>query len=328
MDLSGPEIQLIPHSPDHMATKYADVYYDPDAQCPKFLATLAQSQHNPDIRAFLQRWLGTALTGQTLSKAIVNYGSGANGKSTVFETVGLILGDYFAKLPRGFLTKANKNQHPAELVPLFGSRLALASEAEITDSMDESKIKTLLGDGRITARGMNENYWSFTPTHNLVVAVNDIPTISGQDNGVWRRLVFIPWDQQIPEHSQKLNYEKTLYAEEAAGILNWLLKGLLYYRAVGLETPAAIEKASSGMRESSDWVAEFFCDCLEKDDDSRTKRNEIYQSYRKWARRNGRKDLASNRAIPIFDQKIKSMELRMVSAGNVKFYIGIKIKDD
>lgn len=325
--------QLLEHDPAFLCTKQADVAYDPAAKCPMFLETLKLVQPDGLIRSFLQRWLGTTLTGKTLSESVVNYGDGANGKSTILESVGLVLGTYFAKMPRGFIAKSKNERHPAELITLHGARFALASETDISDSLDEAKIKMILGDGTITARGMHENFWSFVPTHKFAIAANHMPSIMGQDSGIWRRLAFVPWNQTIPEGKRKPEYEKTLFQEEASGILNWLLDGLRFYRTVGLEMPLQVKAASSEIRASSDWLSEFYSESLTtkpkaEQHDMRIRASHVYERYKLWAKTNGYLVLPSSKAIPLFCKRAEEMGLEVKKPNNVRWLIGIRFKDE
>ena len=326
--------QLLDHDPAFMSTKQADVEFIPSAKCPKFIATLEQVQPDPEIRLFLQRWLGTVLCGRTLAESVVNYGDGANGKSTILESVGLMMGTYFAKMPRGFIAKTKGDRHPAELVTLYGARFALASETDISDALDESKIKMILGDGSITARRMNENFWSFNPTHKFAIAANHMPSIVGQDSGIWRRLAFVPWTVTIPEEQRQPEYEKVLHQEESSGILNWLLEGYRQHQAIGLAIPDKIKAAGKDVQESSDWLGEFFSENLTTQpkpgyaDADRIRASQVYELYKKWAVANGAVVLASNKAIPLFTKRVEQLRATSRRLQNVTWYIGLRIKDE
>jgi P4 family phage/plasmid primase-like protien len=326
--------QLLEHDPAFMSTKQADVIFDPSARCPKFIATLEQVQPDPEIRLFLQRWLGTVLCGRTLAESVVNYGDGANGKSTILESVGLMMGTYFAKMPRGFIAKTKGDRHPAELVTLYGARFALASETDISDALDESKIKMILGDGSITARRMNENFWSFNPTHKFAIAANHMPSIVGQDSGIWRRLAFVPWTVTIPEEQRQPEYEKVLHQEESSGILNWLLEGYRQHQSLGLAIPDKIKAAGKDVQESSDWLGEFFSENLTTQpkpgyaDADRIRASQVYELYKKWAVANGAVVLASNKAIPLFTKRVEQLRATSRRLQNVTWYIGLRIKDE
>lgn len=326
-------LQLLDHNPSFMATKQAAVKYDPSAKCPEFLKTLERVQPDIEIRQFLQRWLGTILTGQTLAESVVNYGDGANGKSTIFETIGMLMGSYYAKMPRGFIAKTKNERHPAELVTLYGARFALASETDISDALDESKIKMILGDGTITARGMNENFWTFTPTHKFAIAANHMPSIIGQDSGIWRRLAFVPWEVTIPEEERQPEYEKVLYGE-SSGILNWLIEGLLAYREIGLQIPEKIKVASREVKASSDWLSEFFNETFTTKkksgmaEESRIRASQVYELYKKWAISNGSTVLPMSKAVPLFTKRVEDMGLSAPKPNNVKWYVGLRVKDE
>jgi putative DNA primase/helicase len=325
--------QLLNHDAAFMATKQANASYDPLATCPKFVATLEQVQPDPVIRSFLQRWLGTVLSGRTLAESVVNYGDGANGKSTILESVGLVLGSYFAKMPRGFIAKTKNERHPAELVTLYGARFALASETDISDALDEAKIKMILGDGAITARRMNENFWTFTPTHKFAIAANHMPTIVGQDSGIWRRLAFVPWTVTIPEEQRQPEYEKLLHQEESSGILNWLLEGYRKHQAIGLAIPEQVQAAGRGVQESSDWLGEFVAESLTTRPtpgcyaEDRIRSGQVYDSYKRWAAANGATVLASNKAIPLIAKRLTAMGVVLKRIANVAWYCGLRLKD-
>jgi putative DNA primase/helicase len=332
LDLTNGE--LLNHDPAFMSTKQADVEFSLSARCPKFTATLELVQPDPEIRSFLQRWLGTVLCGRTLAESVVNYGDGANGKSTILESVGMVMGSYFAKMPRGFIAKSKSDRHPAELVTLYGARFALASETDISDAMDEAKIKMILGDGSITARRMNENFWSFIPTHKFAIAANHMPSIVGQDSGIWRRLAFVPWQVTIPEEQRQPEYEKVLFEEEASGILNWLLEGYRQYQSIGLAIPEQVKAAGKGVQELSDWLGEFFAECLTTKPKAgyhaadRIRASQVYELYKKWAGANSLPVLPSNKAIPLFKRRAESMDVKVKNYSNVWWYLGLRAKDE
>lgn len=329
------EHKLIDHDPSFMMTRQAAVNYEVGQRGPKFLETLEAMQPDYEIRQFIQRWAGTLLTGRTISEVVIHYGDGANGKTTILEAIGLVLGTYFAKLPPGFVTKSKTERHPTELVTLYKARFALASESDMADTLDEAKIKTVTGDGEITARRMHENNWTFRPSHKMAIATNHMPAIHGRDSGIWRRVAVIPWEQVIPEEKRQPNYERVIFDEEAAGILNWMIEGLKSYQKVGLAIPKRVVAASAEVKESSDWVSEFFAECLtirEKPGgfhaELKIRASRVYELYAQWAKANGIVALASNKAVPIFSKRVDSIEGgRSARLHRVQWFVGIREKD-
>ena len=192
----------------------------------------------------------------------------------------------------------------------------------------------ILGDGSITARRMNENFWSFNPTHKFAIAANHMPTIVGQDSGIWRRLAFVPWLVTIPEDQRQPEFEKVLYSEESSGILNWLIEGYRMYLSEGLAIPERIKAAGKDIQESSDWLGEFFAECLTTDQKpgfavtERIRSGQVYELYKKWALSNGATVLASNKAIPLFSKRADHLGVAVKRLQNITWYVGLRIKEE
>ncbi len=86
-----------PHRREDLITRLAPVAYDPDAECPRWLAHLKfVTKERQELIDFLQRAVGYSLTGDTREQCLFFlYGTGANGKGTTIRTLEALLGDYF-----------------------------------------------------------------------------------------------------------------------------------------------------------------------------------------------------------------------------------------
>jgi putative DNA primase/helicase len=62
------------------------------------------------------------------------------------------------------------------------------------------------------------------PTARLMIWANDRPAISDRSNGIWRRLLYLPFRVAIPDAEQDRQLAEKLRAE-MPGILNWALAG-------------------------------------------------------------------------------------------------------
>src|ERR1700678_1583231 len=159
---------------------------------------------------------------------------GRNGKTTFMDAVKLVMGEYALVGLQSLLLKIGNNfkANSDDEAELFGSRLVSVSETDEGEKFDESKIKKLVGGGKITAMRKFEHPFSFEPSHKLWLDCNNKPKVKGNDEGNWRRIKLIPFLVQIPidERDEHLSDKLEL---EASGILNWMLSGLSSWLADG-----------------------------------------------------------------------------------------------
>ena len=87
---------LRPHDPNNLITKILPINYKPDAACPIWESIIHKIMRGDQEKIdFLKRILGYAMTGVITEQCLfVLYGSGANGKSTILETIRELLAGY------------------------------------------------------------------------------------------------------------------------------------------------------------------------------------------------------------------------------------------
>jgi putative DNA primase/helicase len=116
-----------------------------------------------------------------------------------------------------------------DLAHLFGKRLVVASEGENGQRLAESKIKTMTGGDRISCRPLYGNLFEYVPEFKLWLATNDLPTISGMDEAIWRRIRVIEFPITIPPELQDRELADRLISE-LPGILQWAMQGCIEWR--------------------------------------------------------------------------------------------------
>jgi putative DNA primase/helicase len=267
-----------PYQSDYI-TKLCPTPYEPNAKCPTWLRFLqGVFAGNTGLIKYLQRLLGYSLTGHVHEQNLpILWGEGSNGKTTLVTTIMHILGaDYAGAPPRQLFKLSSMDRHPTELMTLQGKRLMVGHETQEEVRLDEALIKCLTGGDRITARGMNENFSSFDPTHKLWLSTNYKPQIRGTNYAIWRRVKLIPftqtfWDPDAapggsegrPEH---LRADKSLVEKmkaEAAGILVWMVRGCMDWQQHGLEEPEVVRVKTREYAAEQDVIGEFigdYCD--------------------------------------------------------------------
>ncbi len=259
------------HERSLLMTKMIDVEFDPSAEAPMFDRFLERIQPEISMRSFLQRWFGLSLTGITgEQKMAFLYGHGANGKSALIETLWRIMSDYAATAKIESLTGESKRgaaDATPDLMPLMGARAVRASEPEKGAKMKEGMIKELTGGEPILVRALHSDFIEVHPEFKLTVSGNYKPDIRGTDDGIWRRMLLIPFDVQIPDEEKDKDLPNKLFEREAAGIFRWMVDGLIQYLEVGLEPPFRVIEATKEYRAESDPVGTFLTECTVIDGD-------------------------------------------------------------
>lgn len=258
----GPQakMQHLDHDRDHLMTKLMPVAYQEGAQAPSFIRFLERIQPDPEMRGFLQRWFGlsmTALTGE--QKLCFFHGGGGNGKSVLVDLIARIMGDYASTAKIESLTGRNRRgggDATPDLIPLVGARLVRASEPDEGEKLQEGLIKELTGGEPIMVRALNKDFFEIKPHFKLTISGNHKPDIRGLDDGIWRRVLLVPFDIQIPKAERDPTLGEKLW-QERSGILNWMIDGLLSYLQNGLREPAAVLDATREYREESDPIGMF-----------------------------------------------------------------------
>jgi len=249
---------LGPHRRDALCTRMSPVEYDPQATAPTFQTFLERVLPDPDVRAFVQRLAGYALTGDASEQVLpVLVGAGANGKSTFVEILREVLGDYAATVPPDLLvTRRDGSPAPYGLIRLRGVRLATASETESGARLSTALVKQLTGGDTVTAREHYSAFVDFRLAATVVLSTNHRPVIRDTTESIWRRVRLLPFEVVIPPAERDPGLASRLKAE-LPGVLAWAVRGCLEWQAHGLGSACAIDAATSGYRADSDPLGGF-----------------------------------------------------------------------
>ncbi len=320
-------VRLDPHRREDLIGKLMPVIYDPDAKAPNWASFMTRFQPGPAPRRFLQQFHGYALTALMGEQVFVfNYGTGANGKSTFMEAVARLMGEYAQVLPAEALAgdaQRRGDQATPEFARLPGARLVRASELPRGQSFKESTIKMLTGGEPMLVRHLHNRFFEMRPVFKAIGSGNDRPSIGGVDEGIWRRMKLVPWPVMIPERERR-PMEQVLagFEAERAGILNWLLDGLLDYLEHGLVTPEEISTATTNYRADMDPVGEFSTACIIKEAGSKVTARRMYEAYTAWCAANSVRPLTERRFSETMATKGFAKAL-----GRIREYLDVKLGD-
>ena len=132
----------------------------------------------------------------------------------------------------------------------------------------------------------------------LLMAWNQRPQISDRSNGVWRRLVLIPWLYTIPEDKIIRGMDQWSYwsqSGEMPGIFLWALQGLLRLMKNGRFTHSdKSREASEAYQIEQNSARAFLTVCVETCRESELiGTRELYTNNRTWAELEGRRPLSN-----------------------------------
>ena len=279
--------QMRPHDPSCMCTKMT--MFSPSEGGEKmwddFLDVV--TQNDKEFKNYLQYIAGQAVIGKIYHEGVViAHGDGANGKSTLFNTIFDVLGDYSGKIPAEALTTKVKNAK-VDLAELLGKRFILASETEEGVRLSIGMLKQIASVDDIVAEKKYHDPFTFTPSHLTVLYTNYLPKVGSNDKGTWRRLIVAPFNADI-ENPQK-DFAEKLIAKSSGAVMKWLVEGAQLFLKANYNLPEckAVDEAIKKYREENDWLSAFVEECCIVGKLEKATGNQLYTVYKEWATENG-----------------------------------------
>lgn len=272
---------------------------------------------------FLQLVAGMALHGKVYHEGmILAYGAGRNGKSTFFNSLLAVLGDYAGTLDVGTLTTDRQNRGAA-LATLRGKRLVVAGELEEGKRLSVATVKQICSTDKITIEEKYRMPESITPTHSLILYTNFLPRVGSMDAGTWRRLQVVPFNAIIPTHSAISNFGDNLVKEAGPSILAWAIEGAVNFARNGykLDIPGTIEEMTDEYRQRENWLDNFIDECCIRETNARTGAAELYSTYKEWSTQNG----DFTRRLNDFNCAMETAGYKKIAPKNRKTWVGLRI---
>lgn len=284
VDLRTGEIR--PHNAKDYCTKITTVA--PDTENAKMFQDFIErvTVGDRDLERYLQEVAGMCAVGKVLREnLIIAYGEGGNGKSTLFNLLAHVLGDYSGMLSAETLTvNCRKNKSP-EYAELRGKRLVIAAELEEGVRMDTAALKTLCSTDKIQAEKKYKAPFSFTPSHTVILYTNHLPKIGTSDSGTWSRIVVVPFLANFRGMKGEIkNYAEYLFDHCGGAVLAWIIEGARRFIANGYDIalPECVKRSIDQYRANNDWLSHFLDECCEIGSAYNVKSGELYERYRRY----------------------------------------------
>ena len=273
----------LPHNPEDLITKITNC--SPGDKGEQIWSDALDTFFCSDkeLIEYVQMTVGMAAIGKVYQEhMIIAYGGGANGKSTFWNTIFRVLGSYAGKISAEALTMGCKRNVKPEMAELKGKRLIIASEMEEGVRLNTATVKQLCSTDEIQAEKKYKDPFHFVPSHTLVLYTNHLPRVGANDDGIWRRLIVIPFNAKITGKSDIKNYADYLYDQAGPAIMKWIIEGAKKSIDANFHTdlPKVVQAAIDRYREANDWLGQFIEDHCDVDPAFEEKSGDLYQQYR------------------------------------------------
>jgi putative DNA primase/helicase len=271
-------IELFPHTPALVSRVRLPYSYDPLTGCPQWLAFLDEVLPDEESRRLLQEIFGYCLTSDTSQQKFFMFeGSGSNGKGVVTNILCRLLGsENVSALP------LSRFGAPHDLVVLMGKLLNISSELKTVDKVAEDILKQLTGGDAVHFNPKHKSPFSAKPTARIILSTNERPMLTDRSNGIWRRLIVLPFPITIPEAKRDIYLENKL-ALELPGILNWAIQGARSLALRGrFQEPRASVEAREAFRKESNSAALFLDQCCDIVPGKSVSTRTLYSAYKKF----------------------------------------------
>lgn len=225
-EISPQGTKLRPFDRSDFITYQLPFEHNPQAKAPLFEAYLNKVLPDPERQRVLAEYLGFVFIKHGSNalkeeKALILYGTGANGKSVFYEIVNALLGtDNISSYSLQSITNDNG---------YFRAKLAnklVNYASEINGKLEASIFKQLVSGEPVEARLPYGQPFILKQYAKLIFNCNELPKDVEHTNAYFRRFLIIPFDVTIPPQEQDKNLHTKIIDNELSGVFNWVLEGL------------------------------------------------------------------------------------------------------
>ena len=304
--------------------KSTGVTYDRDASCPRWIRFLNEIfQGNNGLIRFIKRAVGYTLTGDVTEQCLfLCHGSGANGKTVFFDTIGSLLGEgeYGQTTPSSTFKdmKYEGGNATPDIARMAGARLVKSAEVKEKITLNTERVKALTGGDRIVARFLFHEMFEFSPQFKIWIAVNHLPIVNDTSVAIWRRIHKIPFNAYFPPGVSDPNLTSTLKGE-LSGILNWAIEGCLEWQRDRLNPPEVVLNATNEYRQESDLVGRFLKEETNPNPDEQVRSGVLYDKFKKWCENQGENPLTQKE----FTQEMNRKGYQKRKGKEANYWVGL-----
>lgn len=279
---------------------------------------------DPEMVCYLQEVIGSTLFGRVVTEGLyIAVGDGFNGKSTFFNALRAVLGDYAGTLDSDVLTSTNQSKD-AKLSTVRGKRLMICGELQEGAALSENFVKKITSTDNIQIKALYKNPEEITPTHSIMLHTNNLPRINTTDMGTWRRIHLIPFNAKMPQGRATIrDYADRLVADCGGAILQWAIEGAISASQQGfnIDEPAAVSELLDRYRAGQDQVNNFVTEMCVTDPTQEEGAKTLYEAYRAYCMTIGE----TAKTAAIFKSDMRRLGYRHYVSNTGNKWLGIRL---
>lgn len=300
--------ELRPHDKADMLSRRCEADYLPGEHLTDhpgavaWQAFLAQTFPDQELLGYVQRVMGYSIAGHNQHQRLVlAHGATRTGKSTLYESLGIVLGDYAETIDSSCLLrkKGDESELRPELAKLRGIRLVVTSEVSSGKAFNAGLVKNLTGGERISTAAKYQDPITWAPAFTPHLRANDLPRIPHDDDAMWWRVTAIPFKHQVAADAVDLGLQARLVSDGAAAILAWLVAGYLAWQADGFGTCAAVTAEQTAYKADQDPLGEWWetSVTVTGSQDDFVSTSYLHGDYAEWCKQNSENNAVSRKTL-------------------------------
>tara|TARA_B110000263_G_scaffold214683_2_gene199291 strand:+ start:2730 stop:5567 length:2838 start_codon:yes stop_codon:yes gene_type:complete len=229
-------ILLSDYSNEYFVQSFTNINYikydENNVYIKRLMVILSDIIPETDALEYILTYLSTSISNDSKEPLILFLrGGGCNGKSTILELMLNVLGEnYSKKLCLGLLTDSRESSQNANsaYMELKDARFGYFSEPDKAEKINTGRLKEILGNEKLTGRGLYKNQENFENKCNLIAASNYDFVISASDYGIWRRIMYYECKVKFID---KPNPNNPFERKKVKGLIENVIKDDLYLEA-------------------------------------------------------------------------------------------------
>lgn len=298
------------YSPKNIFFSKHPITYKPTAVCPaigKFLVEIAE-EDTEKIRVLKRIAAYCFYRSYPIQKAIMLYGSGANGKSVYLNLLTYLLG--MENVSKISLQELTSNRFAVGR--LYGKNANIFADLESKALNSTGYFKGLTGGDYLTCDRKFRDSFDFKNHAKLLFSCNQIPESDDQSDAFFRRWLILPFTKVLKKEEQDpLILSKLVEPSELSGFANVLLEemdGLLEEYCFGMDGEDDIQRTRELYQRLSDSAKAFLMDCTELAPAEHERKDLVWSEYIVYCKKN---------KLPVKNEKAFHHSIQLFFEGQV-----------